>query len=63
MAYTSDDLTAIQTAIAKGEKTVQFADRAVTYRSISELLEAEKRISGALGARPRQSLGYSEKGF
>ena len=63
MAYTSADLAAIQTAIAKGEKTVQFADRAVTYRGISELLEAEKRISGALSARPRQSLGYSEKGF
>ena len=63
MAYTSADLTAIQTAIAKGEQTVQFADRTVTYRSISELLEAEKRISGSLASRPRQSLGYAEKGF
>ena len=63
MAYTSTDLAAVQTAIAKGEKTVQFADRLVTYRSMDELLAAETRIAGALASRPRQSLGYAEKGF
>ena len=63
MAYTTADLDAVRTAIAKGERTVQFADRSVTYRSMDELLRAEQRISGALASRPKQSLGYAEKGF
>lgn len=64
MAFTTADLDAIRSAIAKGEKTVQFSDRAVTYRSTDELLKAEAHISTALAGRTsRQTLGYSDKGF
>jgi hypothetical protein len=48
VAYTSDDLAKIRTAIARGERSVQFADRTVTYRDVGELLQAEARISRAL---------------
>jgi hypothetical protein len=69
VAYAQSDLDAIRTAIARGEKTVQFADRSVTYRDVSELLAAEARIARALdGAssspRPsKQTLLTSSKGF
>ena len=67
MAYTEADLTAIRVAIAKGEKSVQFADRSTTYRSMEELFQAEERIAGALATatstRPRQSFGVASKGF
>lgn len=66
MAYTEDDLTAIRAAITKGERTVQFADRSVTYRSIDELLQAEARILGELAQtarRPRQFIATSGKGL
>lgn len=65
MAFTSVDLAAIQSAIAKGELIVEFGDRKVTYRSIDDLLKAEERISAALstGTRSKQSFGSSRKGF
>lgn len=62
--FTPEQLAAIRTAIARGERVVQFADRSVTYRSMEELLAAEARIEEALRtARPRQFLGVSRKGF
>lgn len=68
MAYSQSDLDAVRTAIARGEKTVQFTDRVVTYRDISELLEAETRISRALAGsvspqRSKQTLLTADKGF
>jgi hypothetical protein len=68
VAYTEADLTAVRTAIAKGERSVQFADRSVTYRDISELLQAEARISQALASAPatrrkKQMFGVASKGF
>lgn len=68
MAYSESDLQAIRTAIARGERVVQFADRSVTYRSIDELLQAEARIAQALEAttttrRSKQWLGVATSGF
>lgn len=66
MAWTSDDLDAIKTALAKGERTVTFADRSITYRSVDELLRVKAEIEAELAAaasRPRQFLGYSTKGL
>jgi hypothetical protein len=64
VAYTQAQLDAIQAAIAKGERTVQFADRSVTYRSMDELLIAESRILSALSAgRSKQLLGVASKGL
>ena len=63
MGYAQSDLDAVRSAIAKGEKTVSFADRSVTYRSIAELVEAERLIAADLAPRSKQSLGVSSKGF
>lgn len=40
MAYTQDQLTALETALAKGEKRVSFGDKTVEYRSVDELQSA-----------------------
>lgn len=64
MAYSSDDLTAIRAVIAKGELEVEFVDRRVRYRSISELLRAEAEIVASLSsANHRQRTAVAAKGF
>jgi hypothetical protein len=63
MAFSSTDLDAMRTAIARGEKTVTFADRSVTYRSMTEMIEALRLMEGELATRSKQSLGASSKGF
>lgn len=66
MAFSQADLDAIRTAIARGERVVQFADRSVTYRSMTELLEAEARIARAIESetpKSKQSIGVSCKGL
>jgi hypothetical protein len=50
MAWTQQQLDAIETAIASGELTVRFGDRTVTYRSMDELLQARAVIKNALDA-------------
>ncbi|MGL5482303.1 MAG: phage head-tail joining protein, partial [Aeromonas veronii] len=39
MAFTQDDLSSINGAIASGELTVVIDGQTITYRSIKELLE------------------------
>lgn len=51
MAYTTDDLAAIDAAIASGELTVKTNDRLVTYRSIDELLRARNHIAAVLASQ------------
>lgn len=70
MAYTEaqlqEQITALESALARGERNVTFKDRSVTYRSTQELREALSYFSGLLNqlqARPRQSLGVASKGF
>jgi hypothetical protein len=63
MAWTGSDLAAIEAAIARGEKSVQFADRLVSYRSIEELLQARAVIKAALAGDSRIRYGVAEKGF
>jgi hypothetical protein len=68
VAYSDADLTAIRTAIARGERSVTFADRTVTYRDMTELLQAEARVSQALASVPearrrKQTFGVTSKGF
>ena len=57
MAFTEDDLSRIEKAIAKGVRVVQFADRRVEYGSMPDLLRARSEIQRALatmeGSRPR----------
>jgi hypothetical protein len=66
VAYSSSDLAAIEAAIARGERVVQFGDRSVTYRSIDELLQAKADILRDLssaGTRPRQYVIAGSKGL
>ncbi len=44
MAYTTEQLNALQDALAKGEKRVTFGDKTVEYRSIEELREAIREV-------------------
>ncbi|MGL5285668.1 MAG: phage head-tail joining protein [Aeromonas sp.] len=50
MAFTLEDLTNINEALASGELTVMVNGRQVTYRTIKELLEAKRHIQGELDA-------------
>lgn len=67
MAFTQTDLDKIRAAIARGERSVTFADRTVIYRTLDELLQAEARIAAALATapgRPKQTFGVMDgKGF
>ncbi len=50
MAWTQQQLDAVEAAIASGELIVRFGDRTVTYRSMEELLQARAVIQEALAA-------------
>jgi hypothetical protein len=55
MAFTQKHLEAVETAIARGEKTVRYTDRTVEYRTVDELLKAREEIRQSLvnAATPR----------
>jgi len=55
MAFTQDDLTAIEEAIASGALEVEYNDRKVKYRSINELLKARDLIQKKLGLTKRSA--------
>lgn len=66
MAYTSADLDAIRAARLRGIRTVQFADRQVTYSSDRELRQVEADIVRTLTSatyRPKQFRVIGDKGF
>jgi hypothetical protein len=73
MPYTAKQLTALQTALATGERRVTFADKTVEYRSVDELKEAIREVQNGLatqsvaqGTRPpktRQIRVTTRKGF
>lgn len=50
MSFTTEDLTAINSAIAAGAMHVRFADgRAVTYQSLADMLKIRNIIRSELG--------------
>lgn len=49
MAWTSDDLAAIEEAIATGATRVKYVDREIQYQSLSDLLKLRDRMRGELG--------------
>ena len=73
MAYTEDQRTALEAALAKGEKRVTFGDKTVEYRSVEELKEAIRAVERGLSAQaantglippaPRQIRVLTGKGF
>lgn len=50
MAWTTDDVAAIEQAIAQGALTVEYADRRITYRSMDDLLKAYRLVKDAVEA-------------
>lgn len=48
MAWTQDQLDAIEEAIASGTLEVQYADKKVTYRSLTDLLRTRELIKNSL---------------
>ena len=48
MAYTPEQLAALERALATGEQRVTFGDRTVEYRSIDELIAAINVVRRAL---------------
>jgi len=49
MAWTQQQLTALEAAIADGALTVRYADKTVTYRSLDEMLRIRDMMRDALG--------------
>ncbi len=56
-------LTAVRSAIYSGARSVQFADRSVTYASMAELRQVEADLVRQLAGRPKQTLLVGLKGF
>lgn len=50
MPFTSADLDIIDAAIARGELSVSYRDRSVTYRSLDDLLREGDFVKKALEA-------------
>lgn len=73
MAYTAEQLTALESALAKGERRVTLGDKSVEYRTVEELQEAIKEVkrglyeqaadTGLWPRAPRQILVTTRKGF
>ncbi len=67
MAYTSDQLAALERALASGEKMVRFGDRWTEFRSVSELRQAIAEVKASqatsAGTRTRQIRIHTDKGF
>jgi hypothetical protein len=69
MAYTSDDLTTIERAIASGTRLVRFSDgREIQYHSMQDLMAARADIALAVTTQSnkpavRQIRIYTNKGF
>lgn len=51
MAYTTDQLTVLEAAISSGVLTVRYADRTITYQSLSEMrslrAEMQRELQGS----------------
>ena len=55
MAYTEDQLTALEAALAKGEKRVTFGDKTIEFRSVEELKEAIRAVERGLAEQAAQT--------
>lgn len=49
MAYTQEQYTALCEAIAQGVLKVEYSDKKVEYRSLSEMLQIKKEMEQQLG--------------
>ena len=55
MAYTEEQLSILEAALAKGEKRVTFGDKTVEYRSVDELMEAIRAVERGLAEQAAQT--------
>lgn len=55
MAYTSEQYSALQAAIAEGALVVKYQDKQVTYRSLDEMLRILKLMANDLGINANPS--------
>ena len=62
MAWTSDDLTALERAIANGTRSVRYKDRSVEYRSLDEMIRIRDLITQSLASRPAPSAHVAQFG-
>jgi hypothetical protein len=73
MSHSQEQLAALETALAKGEKRVTFGDKTVEYRTVEELLSAIDAVkrdlhdqavaTGLYPRAPRQIRLNTMKGF
>lgn len=49
MAFTTDQLTALEEAIASGQLSVRFNNREIRYQSTSEMIALRDRMRSELG--------------
>lgn len=54
MAWTSEDLAALQAAIATGAKRVTYSDKTVEYRDLAEMNQILTDMKTELGIAPRR---------
>lgn len=57
MALTSADLAALDAAIASATLEVEYKDRRVRYRSMSELMDARAHVASVLAAQSAPGAG------
>lgn len=58
MSFSQTDLDRIEAAIASGTLTVKYADKQVTYQSLTDLMKARDLIRKSLGAISKTGFGY-----
>lgn len=66
MAWTQDQLTALENAISQGALRVRYSDKEVQYRSLDEMLQLRDLIRQELGlksAGPRRLFSKHSKGL
>lgn len=49
MAYSAEQLTALENAIAQGVLEVKYADKTVVYRTLAEMIKTRDIIQRSLG--------------
>ena len=67
MAYTLDQLTALESAIAQGATRVKYSDKEVEYRGLDEMNRIRQQMREELGlvvpVQSRRTYAEFDKGF
>lgn len=66
LVQVTEYITTLEGALARGERRVQFADRAVEYNGPEAILKSinyYKALANELTGRPKQTLAVASKGF